>query len=143
MATSVSVYNHTTRLLALGSFNPALTLKAVFCTAATFDAGDTTLAGIVKTESSGGGYPAGGLVIAGTSATTVGAGDCMFDATDTSIVPAGTALSASYVIVYEDNGVEDPPLILIDFGQSVTAEVGVPFVIEWNVLGIFRFLKPQ
>lgn len=138
MAESVSRYNHTANYILSGSLSTSHVLKLMLCSAATFDATNTTLASVVKTESSGGGYPAGGLVLAGLSAAIVDVEDSALDAADTIFTPSGSSLSASYGILYDDTDVDKTPLLFLDFDRVVIAEDGVPFKVTWSELGILR-----
>lgn len=141
MPATVQVYNHTAAKFLDGTFGPGNTYKLMICSAATFDAANTTLAAITKTESTGGGYTPGGLTLTGVAVTTVDTDDAMFDADNTSITPSGTALSGTHAILYDDTEADDPPLALITFGETITADPGIPFIFTWDALGLFRVTK--
>jgi hypothetical protein len=136
---TVSVYNHTAKLFADGSFAPADTYKLMLCSSATFDATNTTLAGITKTEASNTGYTAGGATLANVAVTTVTTNDAKFDADDVSWTASGSALAAAKAILYNDTDTNDPPLCMIDFGGTETAGDGTDFIVTWNANGIFTF----
>lgn len=140
MAVTISLYNHTAAKFADGSFIPGDTYKVMLCTAATFDATNTTLAGITKTEVAGAnGYTTGGQALAGVAVTTVTTNDAKFDANDVTWTASGGAITASYAILYNDTDANDPPVAFIDFGASESASDGTDFVIVWNASGIFTW----
>ena len=141
MAVTVSIYNHTSQRFASGANASTDTYKVMLCTAATFTAADTTLAGITKTEvASGNGYTTTGGALTGVAVTTVTTNDAKFDASDlTWTVPPGGTLTASYGILYNDTDANDPPVAFIDFDGSKSATDGAIFQIIWNADGIFTF----
>lgn len=139
MAVSISLYNHTAKLFADGSNAAADTYKVMLCSAATFSAADTTLAGITKTEVSGNGYTAAGAALTGVTVTTVTTNDAMFDASDVTWSATGGSIAAAYAILYNDTDTNDPPLAFIDFGGTESAGAGTDFKIVWNTSGIFTF----
>lgn len=140
MPASISVYNHTARLFADGSNAAADTYKVMLCTAATFDATNTTLAGVTKTEvANGNGYTTGGAALTNVAVTTVTSNDAKFDADDASWLASGASITASYGILYNDTDANDPPLAFIDFGGSQTAGDGTDFLVVWSASGIFSF----
>jgi hypothetical protein len=140
MALTISLYNHTAKLFADGSFIPGDTYKVMLCTAATFDATDTTLAGITKTEVvDGNGYTTGGLALTNVAVTTVTTNGAKFDADDLTWSASGGPIAASFAILYNDTDSGDPPLALIDFDGTETAVNGTDFLIVWNASGIFTW----
>lgn len=140
MAVTITLYNHTAKLFAEGSNAAADSYKVMLCTAATFNAANTTLAGVTKTEStSGTGYTTGGQALANVAVTTVTTNDAKFDADDLTWTASGGAIAASYALLYNDTDANDPPLAFIDFGASESAGSGTDFKIIWNASGIFTF----
>lgn len=140
MAVTVSLYNHTSKRFADGSNAASDTFKVMLCTAATFNAADTTLAGITKTEvASGNGYTTGGAALANVAVTTVTTNDAKFDADDVSWTASGGSIISSYGILYNDTDSGDPPVAFIDFGGSQSAGDGTDMKIVWNANGIFTF----
>ena len=140
MAITISLYNHTAKLFADGSNAAGDTYKVALYTAATFDATNTTLAGVSKTEVAGSfGYTTGGQALAGLAVTTVTTNDAKFDANDLTWTASGGAITASYAILYNDTDANDPPVAFIDFGASESAGDGTEFKIIWNASGIFTF----
>ncbi len=140
MAVTVSLYNHTAKRFADGSNAVGDTYKVMLCTAATFDATNTTLAGITKTEvASANGYTTGGATLANVAVNTVTTNDASFDADDASWTASGGSITASYAILYNSTDANSPPLALIDFGGSQSAGDTTDFKIVWNASGIFTF----
>ena len=139
MAPSISLYNHTTARFANGTNAVGDTYKLMLCSAATFSAANTTLAGITKTEISGNGYTTGGATLAGVAVTTVTTNDAKFDADDVSITASGGSIAATHAILYNDTDADDPPVAFISFDGTITANNGVPFVVQWNANGIVTF----
>ena len=110
----------------------------MLCTAATFDATHTTLAGITKTEvASGTGYTTGGQALTGISVSTVLTNGAKFDANDVVWSASSGAIAASYAIVYNDTDADDPPVAFVNFDGSKSAAAGTDFVIVWDSPGIF------
>jgi hypothetical protein len=140
VAVTVSLYNHTAKRFADGSNAVGDTYKVMLCTAATFDATNTTLAGITKTEvASANGYTTGGATLANVAVNTVTTNDASFDADDASWTASGGSITASYAILYNSTDANSPPLALIDFGGSQSAGDTTDFKIVWNASGIFTF----
>lgn len=140
MALTINLYNHTTRLFGNGSFIPGDTYKIMLCTAATFDATNTTLAGITKTEvANGNGYTTSGETLTGVAVTTVATNGAKFDADDVSWTATGGPITASFAILYNDTDTNGPPLALIDFDGVESAVATTDFLVVWNTSGIFTW----
>jgi hypothetical protein len=141
MAVTVSIFDHTAQRFASGANASSDAYKVALYTAATYLASATTLAGITKTEvASGNGYTTAGATLASVAVTTVTTNDAKFDANDVSwTVPAGGSLAAAYAILYNDTDANDPPVLFIDFGETITTTDGGIFQIIWNASGIFTF----
>lgn len=140
MAVTITLYNHTSKLFADASNAPADTYKVKLYSSATFNAADTTLAGITGTEATTGtGYTAGGQALTGVTVTTVTTNDAKFDANDVTWTASGGSITASYGVIYNDTDANDPPLAFIDFDGSKSAGDGTDFKITWNASGIFLF----
>lgn len=139
MATTISLYNHTTARFASGANAVGDTYKLMLCSAATFDATNTTLASITKTEISGNGYTTGGATLAGVAVTTVTTNDAKFDADDVSITASGGSIAATHGILYNETDANDPPVAFLNFDGTITAGNGVPFVVQWDAGGIITF----
>jgi len=140
MAVTISLYNHTAKLFADGSNAAGDSYKVKLYSAATFNATDTTLAGIVGTEATTGtGYTAGGQALTNVAVTTVTTNDAKFDADDLTWSASGGSITASYGVIYNDTDSNDPPLAFIDFDGSQSAGDGTDFKVVWNASGIFTF----
>lgn len=140
MAVTISLYNHTAKLFAEGANAASDTYKVKLYTTATFDATNTTLAGITGTEATPGtGYTAGGQALVNVAVTTVTTNDAKFDADDLVWNASGGSITASYGVIYNDTDANDPPIAFINFDGSQSAGNGTEFKIVWNASGIFSF----
>jgi hypothetical protein len=140
MAVTISLYNHTAKLFAEGANASSDTYKVKLYASATFDATNTTLAGITGTEATTGtGYTAGGQALSNVVVTTVTTNDAKFDADDLIWTASGGSITASYGVIYNDTDANDPPIAFIDFDGSQSAGTGTEFKIVWNASGIFSF----
>lgn len=141
MAVTVSIFDHTAQRFASGANVAADVYKVALYTSATYLASATTLAGITKTEvASGNGYTTAGATLAGVAITQVTTNDAKFDANDVSwTVPAAGSLAAAYAILYNDTDTSDPPVVFIDFGETITTTDGGIFQVIWNASGIVTF----
>lgn len=140
MAVTISLYNHAAKLFAEGSNAAADTYKLKLYSAATFDAADTTLAGITGTEAATGtGYTAGGQALANVSVTTVTTNDAKFDADDVVWTASGGTIEAAFGVIYNDTDANDPPIAFIDFDGTQAAGDTTEFKVVWNANGIFTF----
>ena len=119
------IYNHTAKRL-LSDVNP-LTDDLVLALASsfTFDATDTTLAGITWTEVSGNGYSRQSL--ANVTVDTVTTNDALIDADNVSITASGGSIDANYALIFDNTLANDPPLLAIDFEGTESAGDGTPF----------------
>lgn len=123
------IYNHTARRL-LSDVNPLTDdLVLALSTSFTFDATDTTLAGITWTEVSGNGYSRQSL--ANVSVSTVTTNDALIDADDVSINASGGPIEANYALIFDNTLANDPPLFAIDFEGTESAGDGTPFNINF------------
>jgi hypothetical protein len=137
MAVTISLYNHTARRFADGSNIAGDTYRLMLCTAATFDAANTTLAAITKTEvANGNGYTTNGPALTGVTITTVTTNDARFDADDVTLAATGGSIEAEFGILYNDTDTNDPPVAFINFGEVKTAAAGTDFLVVWNADGI-------
>ena len=140
MAVTISLYDHSAKRFADGANAVGDTYKVALYTAATFDATDTTLAGITKTEvANGDGYTTGGVALTNVAVTTVSTNGAKFDADDASWSATGSGITASYAIIYNDTDTDDPPVAFIDFDGSQSASDGTDFLIAWSANGIFTW----
>lgn len=138
MAPTISLYNHTSKLFAEGTNESSDNYRVMLCSAATFNATNTTLAGITKTEvASGTGYTSGGALL-GNVTVTSSLNDAKFDADDVTWTASGGSIVASFGILYNQTA-GDLPLAFINFDGVQTAGDGTQFKILWNANGIFAF----
>ena len=144
MAVTISLYNHTAARFAEG-LNSVVAVagddyRVMLCTSATFNAANTTLAGVTKVEvANANGYTTGGALLGTPAVTTVATNGAKFDAADVSWTATGGPITASYAILYNDTDSGDPPLAFIDFGQSESAGDTTDFLIVWDSNGIFTW----
>jgi hypothetical protein len=142
VAPTISLYNHTTRLFANGTFAASHVYKVKLLTAATYDATDVTLAETGGTEvTNANGYTTGGTTLAGVAVTTVTTDDAVFDAFDARWTATGSGITASFAILYDDTIPDDPPVAFVNFAGSTTATAGVDLIVQWNANGIVTFTK--
>lgn len=156
MAVTVSVYNQAAALFAQGGINSAGTFaqpespdayKVALYTNLTvpFTAADVSMAALTGgtyTEVVNTGYTAGGQVLTNVTVTQSG-NDATLDADDASWQATGTAIDATYAILYRASKTGDQinrPLLHINFGQTETAAAGTDFKIVWSSSGIFSFV---
>lgn len=140
MAVTISLYNHTAKRFADGSNISSDVYKLMLCTAATFNAANTTLASVTKTEvAEAFGYTTGGATVSGLLVTTLGTNGAKLDATDVSWTAVGGSITASYAILYNASDLDNPPVAFIDFGEVETAGAGTDFLVVWNTSGIFTW----
>jgi hypothetical protein len=140
VAVTISLYDHTAKRFAEGTNAVGDTYKLMLCTAATFNATNTTLAGITKTEvTNANGYTTGGATLGSVAVATVTTNDAKFDAADVTWGATGSGITASYGILYNDTDADDPPVAFINFDGSESAAAGTDFIIVWNASGIFTW----
>jgi len=142
MAVTISIYNHTLKLM----MNKELvytTLKVqLLDNTAAFDATHTTLAQVNNAgayQVSGNGWDAGGELIANAAVTTVNTNGVMLDGDDIIVNAVGGSIGPAYkAVVYDDTHASDAPLFFIDFGQVEEAGETTDFKIVWGANGILR-----
>lgn len=137
MAVTVTLYNHTAKLLANKEVT-LTTIKAMLVNNHTFDVTDTDLSGITGNEVSGSGWDVGGELIANVAVTTVTTNDAKLDGDDISVTATGGAIGiADGCVIYDDTG--NFPLAYYDFGGDQEAGEGTDFRLTFNASGIFTF----
>lgn len=137
---TIQVYNHTLRRFSDAANAPGDTYKLMLCTSATFNAANETLASITKTEvANGNGYTTGGKALTNVAVTTVATSGSRFTADDVLWTASGGPITASKAILFNDTDTDDPPVAMIDFGESKTALDTLDFLVAWSPNGIFRW----
>jgi hypothetical protein len=142
VAVTVSLYNHTAKLFADGSFAAGDTYKVTLYSAFSFDATDTTkaLAESGSTQlATANGYTQDSKTLTGVAVTTVTTNDAKFDADDVTWTASGGSIAAIGALVYNDTDTNDPPVAYIDFGGTETASAGADLQLIWNASGIFAW----
>jgi len=139
MAVTITPYDHTAARLLSGAdavgdsykinLYTSLPLNATATTKAAAESGATQVA-------TANGYTQDTKTLSGVAVTTVTTNDAKFDADDVTWTASGGSIAAAYAMIYNDTDTDDPPMFRIDFGATVTAPDGVPFVIIWNASGI-------
>ena len=141
MAVTVTLYNHTTRLL--GSLDLDNLRCMLLDDTASFVASHTTLTDVAGAmhakEVSGNGWTTGGEFLANVEWKTVTTNDAILDCDDISVVATGGIIGPAYAAVYyDDTHPDDAPLVYIDFGEAVDAGEATPFFITISPNGIIR-----
>lgn len=142
MAVTISVYNHTISKLLNGTFSTSHTYIVNLYSAFTFNATHTTKAQVEAASTqlpTDFGYVQDNYALTNVAATQVTTNDGMWDADNVVWTASGDSLSSSHALVYNDTVTDDPPLLVVNFGETVTVETGLAFRINWNANGIFRF----
>jgi hypothetical protein len=142
MAVTISRYNGTTKYIVDTQFS-SITFKAMLLNAsASFVATNTTLNQVSNSganQVSGNGWPAGGVTLAGVTATIVDTNGVMIDATDIDVDATGGPIGpASALVIYDDADANKIPLWYVDFGGAQSAGDGTPFKITFSANGISR-----
>lgn len=136
----ISLYNHTRSRFASGANAAGDTYRVILCTAATFNAAHTTLAGITYTEvTNANGYTTGGQALANVTTPIVSTSNSMFDADDVTWTATGAGISASRALLVNATDANSPPVAFIDLEGTQTAVAGTNFLIRWNAGGIISF----
>jgi hypothetical protein len=141
MAVTMSLYDHSVKLL-VNKEVTLTTLKVKLLDAtATFSASDTTVTAVDSAgtkEVSGNGWTTGGLTLASVVVTQVTTNDAMLDANDaTATATGGTIGPAFAALVYDSTS--NKPLVYIDFGQAQSAGNTTDFKIVWDANGLIKF----
>jgi len=127
-------YNHTRKLFAAGDVDEA-NLKVMLVGAGyTFAATETALTAITAAEVSGNGWTLGGIAIATSAVTAVGA-DAKLDGDDISVTASGGDIGPATALVVVDV-TSSAPLFHYSFPSSQTAGDGTPFNVTWDASGI-------
>ena len=144
MAVTASKYNHTDERVADLSVGDEASNWYVELTDGTtaFNATHTTLAQADDSgadEIDGNGWTTGGENLTSVAATVVNTSYMKITADNVSVTASGGSIAAAAAVVYVDEGglgTTKTPMVHIDFGETITANDGTPFVITWNASGI-------
>lgn len=145
MATTITPYNHTSRLFFSGKMpvDSSEFRLVLLDSDASFTAGHESLAEVLDDgeggthEVSGNGWSSGGEVLSGVTVKTVSTNGAMFDASDVSVTAMGD-ITAYAAVLYGVHDSTNYPLFYIDFGEAKTATSGNPFNVIWDVAGVWR-----
>lgn len=138
MATT-QLYNHTATRFVNGFNAGTDTYRLMLCSTAIFDATNTTLAGITKTEITANGYTSPGQALTSVTLNTATTNDAAFDAADVTWTVASGTMDAAYGILYNDSDANDPPVAFLDFGGMRSVSAPNTFSVIWNSSGIILF----
>lgn len=131
MPQSITLYNHVAKLVLNKELNFS-TLKAELLSgSASFNATHTTKSQVDNAgayEVSGFGWPAGGPTLANVTVSIVTTNDAMLDCDDVSVNMSGGSLIAPYCLFYD--ATTNKPIAFVDFGASLQASDGTPFIIR-------------
>ena len=141
MAITITPYNHTPRRIRSGANAASDDYLVTLYSVLPFDATATTKA-LAETGATqlptANGYTQDSKLLTGVVTPTVGTRNAKFDADDVVWTPSGGDIGpASFALVSNGTDADDPPLYHIDFGEEVTAVLGVSnFEINWHPDGI-------
>lgn len=141
MAVTISLYDHTVKLLVNKEVTLTTLKVKLLDVTATFAQGQTTVASVDGSgakEVSGNGWTSGGLTLASVAVTQVTTNDAMIDAMDVSQTASGGSIGPAYAALVYD-ATSNKPLIYVDFGQAQSAGNTTDFKIVWDANGIVKF----
>lgn len=141
MAVTMSLYDHTVKLLANKEVTLTTLKVKLLDNTASFVGSDATVNAVDGTgakEVSGNGWTAGGLTLAGVAVTTVTTNDAILDANDASATASGGSIGPAYAALVYD-ATSNKPLLYIDFGQMQSAGDTTDFKIVWAADGLIKF----
>ena len=138
MAT-IQLYDHTVGRFITGQDSIYNDHRLMLCSSAVFDATNTSIDSVAKTEIYAPDYPNGGIllsnVVIGTSATN----DGKFGADDVIINVTTGTLEAAYGIIYSLYYSNTYLVAFLDFGANISVNAPNAFSILWNASGIIQF----
>lgn len=141
MAVTMSLYDHTVKLLVNKEVTLTTLKVKLLDNTATFSAAQTTVASVDGSgakEVSGNGWTSGGLTLANVAVTQVTANDAMLDADDLSQTATGGSIGPAYAALVYDS-TTNKPLLYIDFGAAQSAGSTTDFKIVWDATGLIKF----
>lgn len=142
MAVTMSLYDHTTKLLVNKEVTFTTLKVKLLDNTATFSASATTVAAVDGSggkEVSGNGWPAGGPTLATVAVTQVTTNDAQISADNVTVTATGGSIGPAYAALVYD-ATSSKPLLYIDFGQAQSAGATTDFKIVWDATnGIIKF----
>jgi len=145
MPVSVNLYNHTRLRFANGANAASDTYKINLYSAFTFNATATTKAGAESGAtqlSTANGYTQNDKTLASVTIAVANTNGAAFDFADVEWTASGGSIAASHALIYNDTDADDPPVAHINFGGTITAAAGVPFIIRPAAAGLITFSAP-
>jgi hypothetical protein len=141
----VSFYNHTRARFLDGTFKVGDTYKANLYSALPFTPGATTKAaaeaGATQLPTANG-YTQDSKALANVTVTIVNTNEARLDADDPVWTASGSALVASYALLFNDTHADDAPVIHIDLGGGLSANPGFDLRLQWDPDGIITSKSP-
>lgn len=138
MADTITLYNHTVKLLGAGEVDLTALVVSLISSSGTFTASNTAWADVSANEVSGNGWTAGGEAVTSAAVTTITTNDAKLDGDDISVTATGGNIGPASFAVLRDTA-NDKLLAWIAFDTAQTAGVGTPFLITWNASGIITW----
>lgn len=141
MAVTVSLYDHTAKLLANKEVTFTTIKVKLLDNTASFAASDTTVNAVDGSgakEVSGNGWTSGGPTLSSVTVSQVTTNDAILDAADVSVTASGGSIGPAYAALVYDS-TSSKPLIYIDFGQSQSAGDTTDFKMIWSSDGLIKF----
>jgi hypothetical protein len=135
MAIIVTPYNHTTARFLSGANAASKTYKINLYSVLPANPTATTKAAAESGATqlpTANGYTQDDKIVTGWAITTISTNGAKLDADDPTWTTSGGNIVADFGMVFCDTDAEDPPVFRVDFGGTITATLGVPFVVEWN-----------
>lgn len=138
MAVTITLYNHSTKLLANKEVDLTALKVMLLDNNGAFDATDTDIADVSANEVDGGGWTTGGETLSNVAVTTVSTNDAKLDADDVEVTATGGAIGpAEYAVIYDS--ASGDLIAFIDFDGAKEAGETTPFKIVWSATGIVTF----
>lgn len=142
MAVTMSLYDHTVKLLVNKEVTFTTLKVKLLDNTATFTASQTAVSSVDGSgakEVSGNGWTAGGPTLASVAVTQVTTNDATLSAANVTVTASGGSIGPAYAALVYDS-TSSKPLVYIDFGQAQSAGDTTDFKIVWDATnGIIKF----